>query len=317
MFWLITLSVLVYLAFWFLRQQLFGAQGKVIVITGCDSGMGLLAAKRFSEMGSKVYASCVTDNGYETLKKMKNVTPFKMDFMKPESIDQATQFLKREASKGIWAIINNAGIVRGLEFELTPIQTYKDVLQVNFIGLITFTQALAPLVRKVRGRIVNTSSAAGSVALPTMSAYTASKFALKGWTDSIRSEMKRWGVTVCLVQPGGMKTAIFTVDTVKALIDDAKLKIDKQVIEDYGESYFQDVIELYKPGKAESLIGNPEWVVDAYVQASLSKFPKDYYWVGYDSYIFFMPLAWSPFATIRDYVLTKITLPSIPKALRT
>jgi len=110
---------------------------------------------------------------------------------------------------GLAGLINNAGIVVAGPLELVPIHQIRRQLEVNVIGHIAVTQALLPLVRIAKGRIINISSDNGALAPPYLGPYAASKHALEAMTDSLRLELRRWGIGVSLIEPGMVSTPIW------------------------------------------------------------------------------------------------------------
>ncbi|MFN8537920.1 MAG: SDR family NAD(P)-dependent oxidoreductase [Thermomicrobiales bacterium] len=93
--------------------------------------------------------------------------------------------------------------------EEVPLARWREVLGVNVIGAVAMTQAMLPLLRAGRGRIVNVSSVSGRIASPFLGAYAASKFALEALSDSLRVELLPWGLAVVLVEPGPVATPIW------------------------------------------------------------------------------------------------------------
>src|SRR6185295_4750516 len=109
--------------------------------------------------------------------------------------------------------VNNAGIAVAAPLEFLPIDQLRHQLEINVIGQVAVTQAFLPALRRARGRIVNVSSIGGRVALPLVGAYNASKFALEGVSDALRRELRPLGVDVIVIEPGGVKTPIWTKST--------------------------------------------------------------------------------------------------------
>ena len=120
----------------------------------------------------------------------------------------------------------------GGPFENIPLEIFRSVFDINFFGLISITQRIIPPLIKSRGRLVINGSMAGRVALPFLSPYVSTKYALEGWCDSVRRELNPLGVKTILLEPGGIATPIWT----KALAQDYSFA-DKK----YGES-----LEIFK-----------------------------------------------------------------------
>eukprot|EP01125_Pyxidicula_operculata_P000436 TRINITY_DN10468_c0_g1_i1.p1 TRINITY_DN10468_c0_g1~~TRINITY_DN10468_c0_g1_i1.p1 ORF type:complete len:319 (+),score=68.46 TRINITY_DN10468_c0_g1_i1:14-970(+) len=315
-FWVVLLGVVWYIISTILHNQMLNAKGKVVVISGCDSGFGLLAAKRFAHLGAQVYAGCLTESGLKFLRGSKNIVPFQLDMKNKESIDKAIAYIRKECPDGVWALINNAGIAKGLNFELTPIATYREVMEVNLFGHLELTKGILQLIKKKKGRIVNTSSIAGSLSVPGMGAYCISKFGMRAWTDALRDELYDWGVSVSLIQPGFMKTNIVSPQNLEAVIKEAESTIPKEIFDDYGEEWFVKTREEVVVKLANAPLGDPETVVDCYVGGVLSKYPKAYYWVGKDAYLFWGIAVYIPSAWLRRKYLRLFSNPPKPRALQ-
>src|SRR5205814_628540 len=108
--------------------------------------------------------------------------------------------------RGLAGLVNNAGIAVASPLEFVPMDEFRKQIEVNLIGQVAVTQAFIPLLRKGRGRVVNVGSIGGKVALPLLGPYAASKFAMEGLTDSLRRELMPWGISVSILEPGGVAT---------------------------------------------------------------------------------------------------------------
>ncbi|MEW5894330.1 MAG: SDR family oxidoreductase [Candidatus Omnitrophota bacterium] len=187
---------------------------KVILITGCSSGFGMLAASRFASQGHYVIATMRNLNKQgmlaDELKRRQAQTEiYQMDVLDRESI----QYVIREigAKHGsIDVLINNAGIIIGGAFEDLSDDEIRLVMETNFFGVQNVTRAVIPLMRQKRsGRIINISSISGFYGSPGLGAYNASKWALEGFSESLYYELKPFGINVILIEPGAYKTKIF------------------------------------------------------------------------------------------------------------
>jgi NAD(P)-dependent dehydrogenase (short-subunit alcohol dehydrogenase family) len=136
--------------------------------------------------------------------------PLLLDVTDGDTIRKAQAIVaERVGSGGLYGLINNAGIAVVGPLEAVPIPDLRRQLETNVIGQIAVTQAFLPLIRKVRGRIVNMGSIAGRGAMPLMGPYSASKFALEAMTDALRLELQQWGIDVSIVEPGAIATPIW------------------------------------------------------------------------------------------------------------
>lgn len=185
------------------------------VITGCDSGIGEHLAAVFKEHGIMPIVSFLAHNPFASV---DGVLARQMDLRNERDIESLARFV-HEASAGhtLKYLVNNAGVALGGPFEDLPMNIYREVFEINFFGLISLTQKILPVIMRNRGRLVVIGSLAGRVALPYLSPYTASKFALEGWCDSVRRELAPFGVAVILIEPAGIATPIWN----KALQQDS------------------------------------------------------------------------------------------------
>jgi NAD(P)-dependent dehydrogenase (short-subunit alcohol dehydrogenase family) len=132
-----------------------------------------------------------------------------LDVSAPSSIAAAAaRVAELTADAGLAGLVNNAGIASFGPLEQEPMARFEEIFRVNVFGVQALTQALLPLVRRARGRIVNISSGNGKLAFPFAAPYCASKFALEAMSDSLRIELAPWGIHVVVVEPGAMATDI-------------------------------------------------------------------------------------------------------------
>ncbi|MBN2160720.1 MAG: SDR family NAD(P)-dependent oxidoreductase [Spirochaetes bacterium] len=181
---------------------------KLAVITGCDSGIGKSLARVFSEKGFRVIISYLERNPFEGDRR---IIAKKLDIRDEKQINSFSALVHRYCSEGhgLEYFINNAGVALGGPFENIPLEIYRTVMEINFIGLASLSQKILPALIRSRGRLVVNGSMAGRIALPFLSPYTASKFALEGWCDSVRRELKPLGVRTILLETAGIATPIW------------------------------------------------------------------------------------------------------------
>lgn len=190
---------------WFILKEAEIAN-KGIVITGCDSGIGLETAALLSSEYPSVYifAGCLTASGVQKLGTLRrsNLIPIKIDVTSDTEVRSFVASVRSQlGTNKLYAIINNAGVYDGTFVEATPIDVYSNVMDVNFFGVIRVTKALLPLLlhkeeKQNGGRIINISSLAGLVTSPGVTAYCASKHALTAFSDGLRQEVKAMGIKV-------------------------------------------------------------------------------------------------------------------------
>lgn len=170
---------------------------KTILITGCSSGYGLETARHFHAKGWNVIATMRTPrDGLLPLSPRLRVLP--LDVTQPDSIARAL-----DAAGPIDALVNNAGLGLFGAFEATPMSTVREIFETNTFGSMAMAQAVLPAWRARRsGLLINVTSSATLAPFPLVAAYTASKTAIEGFTESLALELQAFGVRVKLVEPG-------------------------------------------------------------------------------------------------------------------
>jgi NAD(P)-dependent dehydrogenase (short-subunit alcohol dehydrogenase family) len=182
------------------------------LITGASTGIGRACALRLDGLGWRVFAGVRKDIDGEALERdaSDRLTWLRLDVTDAAQIRAAgDQVHDAVGSRGLDALINNAGIVVAAPVEIVPIDQLRRQLEINTIGAIAVTQAMLPMLRAARGRIVNVSSISGRVAFPVLGPYAASKFALGALSDAMRIELHDEGIRVTCIEPGSVKTPIW------------------------------------------------------------------------------------------------------------
>ena len=191
---------------------------KSVVVTGVSTGIGWGTTKVLTEAGFHVFGSVRKEADAQRLKQEfgERFTPLLFDVTDAEAVKRGADQV-RTALKGekLFGLVNNAGIaVSGPLLEL-PVDDFRTQLEVNVTGPLIVTQAFAPLLgadatlKGTPGRIVNISSVGGKQAAPFLGPYAASKFAIEGFSESLRRELMLFGIDVIIVGPGAVRTAIW------------------------------------------------------------------------------------------------------------
>jgi len=243
---------------------------KSIFISGASMGIGRQCALQLAQAGFKVFAGVRTIKASEEILKINSdqIKPIMVDITDKRSIDAAANVL---SSENLFGLVNNAGFAILGPFEFIPLEKIRMQFEVNLFGHISVTQALLPLLRKSKGRIINMSSISGFVAFPFFGPYASSKFALEAFSDSLRRELKPWEINVSIIEPGNTKTSIW-----EKSFHAAKLSEDgfpSEAIKYYGKRYMNslDFVETMM---------EPSVVADAVVHALTANRPKIRYVVG-------------------------------------
>lgn len=179
------------------------------VITGTSSGIGRATALMLAQRGHRVIAGVRRPEDAEAIGSLHpNIEPFFLDITNAEHRDALRQRLESEPN-GLQILVNNAGVAGLGPIEVVPLERWEEVIAVNITGTIAVTQAALPALFRARGRVVNVNSPSGSIAFPMLGTYSVSKFALQGFTDTLRREGRLGGLTVTSVSPGLISTDIF------------------------------------------------------------------------------------------------------------
>jgi NAD(P)-dependent dehydrogenase (short-subunit alcohol dehydrogenase family) len=185
--------------------------GKAVVVTGASRGLGRSMALDLSARGFRVFAGVRRAADADRLKGegLERLRPLMLDVTDAGTIESAAEEVAdATGGRGIFGLVNNAGIGVFGPVEQTLIAAAEEMLRVNVVGALAVTQQFLAQLREGKGRIVNISSVNGQFSVPFTGVYSASKFALEAISDALRVELKPWGITVSLVQPGAMDTDI-------------------------------------------------------------------------------------------------------------
>jgi NAD(P)-dependent dehydrogenase (short-subunit alcohol dehydrogenase family) len=196
-----------------------------VLVTGCSTGIGRACVNRLATHGWRVFAGVRDETDAESVRaEPGEVVPLHLDVTEGESIAAAVELVSERAGGRLEGLVNNAGIAIGGALETVPVEDLRRILDVNVVGQMAVTQALLPLLRSGRGRIVIVGSVGGRVAFPYAGPYHASKFALEALADSLRMELAPQGLAVSLVEPGPISTPIWSkaqtqVETLRASLE--------------------------------------------------------------------------------------------------
>lgn len=279
----------------------------MIIITGCDSGIGKVTCCKLIEMGFHVVAGVTTEEGGNQLKEETSgyrgeLSYFIGDITKEQSVTEFREYvedmLNQNKRKRLVGLVNNAGIVLPGPIELQPINQVQKQIDVNLIGQIRIIQQFIARLRKCKGRIVNMSSMYGRIAGTMLGAHNASKHAMEAVSDTLRAEMLRFGVSVSIIEPGFVNTPM--LDSVSGgkqhQIWDSLMDYGKN---DYAEEH-QKFITLTE--KLKFFAGDPEDVACTVIHALTSPFPKTRYLVGLDAHVLSF-IAWAYPDRLRDVMI--------------
>ncbi|MCU6709902.1 SDR family oxidoreductase [Paenibacillus sp. J5C_2022] len=189
---------------------------KVALLTGTSSGFGMLASLRFLEKGYRVVATMRDLNKKsELLERARGLgCESRLDCMKLDVTSEAdirhAMEQVREKYGRVDVLVNNAGYAVGGAAEEVPMEEWRKLMDTNLFGVIAMTQSVLPLMREQgSGTIINVSSVSGRIGIPGYSPYCTSKFALEGFSESLRHEVSGFGIKTVLICPGAYNTSIW------------------------------------------------------------------------------------------------------------
>ena len=183
-----------------------------VVVTGASKGIGAAIVRRLVGDGFRVVAGVRRTEDAAQLRGQlgERVLPALLDITDPDAVAAAAELVTGEVGgRGLAGLVNNAGIAVAAPLEFLPPAELRRQLEVNVVGQHAVTQALVPLLRRGRGRIVNLGSIGDRIVAPMTGPYHVSKFALRALSDTLRLELSRWGIQVVLVEPGAVATPIW------------------------------------------------------------------------------------------------------------
>ncbi|MGE2688424.1 SDR family NAD(P)-dependent oxidoreductase [Mycolicibacterium pulveris] len=224
--------------------------GRTAVITGAASGIGRALAQRLSEHGCPVAIADIDEQGLkETEASLSGPALLRvLDVRDAAAQRDFAEQVRHWAPQRIGAVFNNAGVsVGSTVLEAVP-EDDQWLWDINFGGVVNGTRAFLPiLVEQDEGAIVNTSSVFGLVGMPGQSAYCSAKFAVRGFTEALRQELRGTGVSAITVHPGGVDTNI--VRNARYRTDpDGRGRTHEQMVEDFA------AITMTKPDQAAEVI---------------------------------------------------------------
>ena len=189
-----------------------------ILITGCSSGIGYSAAVELKKRGYRVFATARKDNDLARLRE-QGLEATKLDLRSSDSIRQCFDWVMQQNDGALDALFNNGGYGQVGAIEDLDREQLRLQFETNLFGWHELTCLVIPVMRRQQhGRIILNGSGLGLFALPLRGAYTASKHALEGWTDTLRLEMAGTNIKISILEPGPIDTP-FRQNSIKTLAD--------------------------------------------------------------------------------------------------
>lgn len=267
---------------------------KAVLVTGCDSGFGFSLAKHLHSKGFLVFAGCLMkDKGHDGVKELDSLKSdrlrtVQLNVCKSEEVEKVVETIRsslQDPEKGLWGLVNNAGISTFGDVEFTSMETYKEVAEVNLWGTVRVTKSFLPLIRRAKGRVVNISSIMGRLANVSRSPYCITKFGVEAFSDCLRYEMHPLGVKVSVVEPGNfiVATSLYSPERIRAIATKMWEQVPEAVRQDYGRKYFDEMVARME-NFCNSGSTDTSPVINAVTHALTSTtpytryHPMDYYW---------------------------------------
>ncbi len=251
-----------------------------VLITGASTGIGRACAEHLDSLGFTVFAGVRKQSDADSLRETGSgrTQALMLDVTDSQSIAAAMGSVEQAAPAGLAGLVNNAGIAVAGPLEFVTLDDWRRQLEVNFIGQVAVTQAALPALRRARGRIVNMTSIGGRLASPFLGPYSASKYALEAITDSLRLELRPFGIEVAAVEPGAVATPIWGKGRAEA--EQATANMPAQAMQLYRagiEALPKIIAQAERSGVA------PLEVARAVAHALTASRPKTRYVVGRDA----------------------------------
>jgi len=254
---------------------------KTVLITGCSSGIGLHVATGLQKRGYRVIATARQLKDVEHLQQL-GLESTQLDLEQSESIQQAMDWVETNTGGELFALFNNGAYGQPGAIEDLSRDLLRKQLEINLLGWHELTCRVLPLMRhQGYGRIIQNSSVLGLITMRFRGAYNTSKFALEGYTDTLRQELADTNIHVSLIEPGPIKSR-FRENGLKAFQDN--IQIESSPFRDIYKQVLKR-LSTADDGKDQFTLG-PEAVFDKVVHALESKRPKARYYVTIPTYLF-------------------------------
>lgn len=252
---------------------------KIALVTGASSGIGKVVAQELKVAGFKVYAAARRVDKMSDLKQI-GITPIALDLTKDESITACVDtILSKE--KSIDVLINNAGYGSYGAIEDVPLEEVRRQFDVNLFGMARLIQLVTPSMRENHyGKIVNISSMGGKIWTKFGGWYHATKFAVEGFSDCLRMELKPFGIDVIVVEPGGIKTdwgIIAAENLKKSSANGAYAEMANQAANGMIKNY------------SGNMLSKPELIAKTVRKAVTKRRPRTRYLIGFGA----KPMVWT------------------------
>jgi NAD(P)-dependent dehydrogenase (short-subunit alcohol dehydrogenase family) len=242
---------------------------RAVLVTGASSGLGLRMTEVLSANGFFVYAGARSAEDLQSLDAMASVKAVRLDVTVQSEIDAAVELIESEG-RGLYGLVNNAGVVVVGPLIEMPERDMSFQMDVNLLGPFRVTKAFAPLLIESQGRIMNTSSLSGTVSAGFLGAYSMSKHGVEAYTDALAAEMAPFGVAVAAVEPGNYRSEI--VLSMRERMEAAGYTAE-------GSRYSRSMLEVFGGPPDRSNLPEPDEVANAVLDFMATDTPRRRYLV--------------------------------------
>lgn len=253
---------------------------RAVLITGCSSGIGRCVAHGLQARGYRVFATARRAEDVDSLRE-DGLEALPLDLRDTTSIDAAVQDVLKRTGGTLYALCNNGAYGQPGAVEDLRRDVLRAQFETNLFGWLDLTNRLIPVMRRQSyGRIIQNSSILGLITLPYRGAYSSTKFALEGLTDTLRLELAGSGIHVSLIEPGPV---------ISRFRDNAAVQFRANIDADHSphRDRYRGMLErLDKEGPAAPFTLPPEAVLKRVIHALESKRPKIRYYVTFPTYLF-------------------------------
>lgn len=266
---LLSVAVLFSSAFAAAQDAAVPVAQRAVLVTGATTGIGRATAELLAKNGFFVYAGARKDKDLQELSAIPNMQGIRLDVTKQDEIDAAVKTV-RDAGRGLYALVNNAGVaVVAPMIELRE-QDLQFQFAVNVFGPYRVTKAFAPLLIDSKGRVATTGSISGVLTWSMGGAYTMSKHAVEAFSETLALELAPFGVSVSVIEPGNYRSEIMT-NMQQRLLDAGYTGA--------GSRYEKQMTRLLGSPMDRAQYKEPDEVAAAFLHALTAPQPKSHYMV--------------------------------------